>query len=96
MDLLAEFFLELLGEIVLEGGMSAASDCRRSRRQRLLILLPAALLFAAVFAGMAAGGAVFLSEGRLPAGIVLLLLDLALIACMAYQLHKILRTLSKK
>ena len=90
MDLLAEFFLELLGEIVLDGGMSAASDRRRPRGQRLLILLPIALLFTAVFAGMAAGGIVFLSEGRLPAGIVLLLLDLALIACTAYQLHKIL------
>ena len=96
MDFLTEFLLEALGELVLDGGMSAASERRRPRWLRLLILLFIALLFIAVFAGIVAGGIVFLSEGRLPVGIVLLLLDLALVACTAYQLHKILRTLSEK
>ena len=56
MDFLIEFVGEILGELVLEGGVSAASDHRRPKWQRVLILTLMALFFAAVFALMAAGG----------------------------------------
>ena len=96
MDFLIEFVGELLGELVLEGGVSAASDHRRPKWQRVLILTLMALFFAAVFALMAAGGIIMLTEHRPIAGVLMLAIDLALVVLSVYSLRRILRTFSRR
>lgn len=96
MDAIAEIFMEILGELVLEGGVSAASDHRRPKWLRVLILTLMALFFAAVFALMAAGGIIMLKDGKPIAGVLMLALDLALVVLSVYSLRKILRTFSRR
>ncbi len=96
MDFVVEILGEVLGEAILEGGVAVASDHRRPGWQRVLVLSLLTLFFAAVFAVMAVGGVFLVREGRLLAGIVLFILDLALIVLSFYKLHKILRTFPRK
>ncbi len=96
MDFVAEIFLEILGKAMIEGGMSAASDHRRPRWQRVLILSLMMLFFAAVFALMTAAGIIMVTESRPLAGAAMLVLDLGLIVCCVYGLRKILCTFSRK
>jgi len=96
MDFIVEFFGELLGEALLEGGVSAATDHRRPRWQRVLVLSLLALFFAAVFALIAAAGVIAVREGIPIAGILLFALDLALIVYSFCKLRKILRTFPRK
>jgi len=96
MDFIVEILGEVLGEAILEGGVSAASDHRRPMWQRVLILALLALFFAAVFALMAAGGIILITEDSSIAGIVLLALDLALIVFSFCKLRKLLRTFPRK
>ena len=96
MDFLIEFIGELLGELVLESGADAASDHRRPKWQRVLILSLLALFFAAVFVLMTAAGVIMLTGGRPIAGILTLALDFVLIALSVYSLRRILRTFSRR
>ena len=96
MDFLIEFAGEILGELVLEGGVDAASDHRRPKWLRILILSLIALFFAAVFVLMTAAGVIMLTGGRPIAGILMLALDVALIVLSIYKFRKILRTFSRK
>jgi len=96
MAFILELLVELLGEALLDGGVSAASDHRRPGWLRVLILSLLALFFAAVFALMAAGGVIIFREGRHAAGVVLLALDLALIVFSICRLYQILRTFPRK
>ncbi len=91
MDFIVEFLGELLGEAILEGGASIATDHRRPRWLRALVLSLLALFFAAVFTLIAAGGVIAVREGMPIAGILLIALDLALVACSICKLRKILR-----
>ena len=50
MDFIAEIVMEMLGTAIVEGGVDAASDHRRPKWQRVLILTMLALLFTAVVA----------------------------------------------
>ncbi len=96
MDFVVEILGEVLGEAILEGGVSAASDHRLPKWLRVLILSLLALFFAAVFAAMAAGGVISIRDGSPLAGIALLILDLALIFFSFCTLRKILRAFSRK
>ena len=96
MEFLAEFLFELFGEVMIDTSVDAASDHRRPRWQRVLILSLIALFFAAVFILMTAAGVIMLTGGRPIAGILMLALDLALIILSIYKFRKILRTFSRK
>ncbi len=96
MDFVVEILSEVLGEAILEGGVSAASDHRRPKWQRVLALSLLVLLFAAVFAVMAAGGVFLVRDGSPIAGVVLFILALALIVFSFCALRKILRTFPHK
>ena len=93
MDFVAEFFLEILGEAVVEGGVNAASDRRRPKWLRGLILALLGLFAAAVFAVIFLVG---LAAVRAHPLISLALF--ALDGCWAFlcvrKLRKILRTFS--
>ncbi len=92
--------MEILGEVlveaILEGGVSAASDHRRPRWQRVLALSLLALFFAAVFALIAAGGVIAVRKGIPIAGVFLFALDLALVVFSFRKLRKILRAFHRE
>ena len=96
MDFVAEIFMEILGEAIIEGGVDAASDHRRPKWQRVLILSLIMLFFAAVFVLMTAAGVIMLTDGRPVAGVLMLALDLALIFFCLHKFRNILRTFSRK
>ncbi len=96
MDFIVEILGEVLVEAILEGGVSAASDHRLPRWLRVLILSLLALVFAALFALIAAAGALAVREGIPIAGILLFALDLALIVFSLSKLRKILRALPRR
>ena len=96
MDFVAEIFMEIVWEAIIEGGVDAASDHRRPKWLRVLILSLIVLFFAAVFVLMTAAGVIMLADGRAVAGVLMLALDLPLIVFSAYELRKILRTFSRK
>ena len=96
MDFVAEIFMEILGEAIMEGGTAAASDRRRPKWQRVLILSLFMLFFAAVFVLMTAAGVIMLTDGRPVAGVLMFILDLALIFFYVHKFRNILRTFSRK
>ena len=96
MDFVAEILMEILGEAIMEGGVDAASDHRRPKWQRVLILSLVVLFFAAVFVLMTAAGVIMLAGGRPVAGILMLALDAVLIVFSICKFRKILRTFSRK
>ena len=49
MELIAEIVVEVLGELLIEGGAEAASNRRLPKLARVLILVGLGLLFSAVF-----------------------------------------------
>ena len=96
MDFLIEFVGEILAELVLEGGLDAASDRRRPVWQRVLVLALLALFFAAALGLMAWAGVLMVREGRIAAAVCLFILDLLLIVLAVCKIRKILRTFSRK
>ena len=95
MDFLLEFFLELLGEFAVEGGVSAASDHRRPKWQRVLVLAVLALFCAAVFAVILLVGVYALPDLPL-ISLFLFALDAVWVFLCVRRLGKILRTFPRK
>ena len=96
MDFLIEFVGEILAELVLEGGESAASDHRRPRWQRVLVLALLALFFAAALGLITWAGVLMAQEGRIAAAVCMFALDMGLVFFCACKIRKILRTFSCK
>ena len=91
MELFAEFILEILGELLMEGGAQAASSRRLPIWARVLILAVLGLLFLAVFAILLLVGIAAFQELPL-LSLFLLALDAAWIFFGVRKLRKILRT----
>ena len=91
MELFAEFILEILGELLIEGGTQAASNRRLSTWARVLILAVLGLLFAAVFVLILLVGVCALQEIPL-LSLVLFVLDAAWVLSGFRKFRKILRT----
>ena len=91
MELFADFVLEILGELLIEGGAQAASDHRRPMWARVLLLIVLGLLFAAVFAILLLVGIAALQELPL-LSIALLALDAVWFFLGFRKFRKILRT----
>ena len=95
MELFAEFVLELLGELLMEGGAQAASSRRLPRWARILILTGLGLLFFAVFALILLVGIAALQELPL-LSLVLFVLDAAWVFTGVRKFRKILRTIPRQ
>ena len=91
MELIAEIVLEALGELLIEGGVKAASSRRLPRWARVLILTGLGLLFSAVFAVILLVGIAALQE-LLPLSLFLFALDAVWIFLGVRKLRKILRS----
>ena len=95
MELFAEFILEVLGEFLIEGGVWAASDRRRPKWARVLILIVLGLLFLAVFAILLLVG--IAARQELPLlSLVLLVLDAAWVFAGLRKFRKILRAFPRQ
>ena len=95
MELFAEFVLEIVGELLLEGGAQAASSRRLPTWARVLILIGLGLLFFAVFALILLVGIGMFRD--LPfLSLFLLVLDAAWIFFGIRKLYKILRTFPRQ
>ena len=95
MELFAEFILEVLGELLIEGGAQAASSRRVPGWARVLILIVLGLLFFAVFAILLLVG--IAARQELPLlSLVLFVLDAAWIVSGFRKFRKILRTFPRQ
>ena len=95
MELFAEFILEILGELLIEGGAQAASSRRLPMWKRVLILAVLGLLFLAVFALILRAGIGIFPD--LPSlSLFLLALDAAWIFSGLRKFRKILRTFPRQ
>ena len=95
MELFAEFILEILGELLIEGGAQAASSRRVPGWARVLILIVLGLLFSAVFALILLVGIGALQELPL-LSLVLFALDAAWVFSGFRKFRKILRAFSRQ
>ena len=95
MELIAEIVVEVLGELLIEGGVGAASSRRLPMWARVLVLIGLGLLFAAVFALILLVGIAALQELPL-LSLVLFALDAAWIFSGLRKFRKILRTFSRQ
>ena len=95
MELFAEFVLEILGELLIEGGVEAASSRRLPGWARVLVLTVLGLLFAAVFVLILLVGIAALRELPL-LSLVLFALDTAWIFSGVRKFRKILRTFHRQ
>ena len=91
MELIAEIVVEIFGELLIEGGVEAASSRRLPGWARVLVLAVLGLLFAAVFALILLVGIAALQELPL-LSLVLFALDAAWIFSGFRKFRKILRT----
>ena len=91
MELFAELILEILGELLIEGGVEAASSRRLPGWARVLALTVLGLLFIAVFVLLLLVGLGALQELPL-LSLVLFVLDAAWFVSGFRKFRKILRT----
>ena len=91
MEFIAEIVLEVLGELLMEGGVGAASSRRLPAWARVLILIVLGLLFLAVFALILLVGIAALQELPL-LSLVLFVLDAAWVFSGFRKFRQILRT----
>ena len=91
MEFIAEIAVEILGELLIEGGVGAASSRRLPRWARILILTGLGLLFFAVFALILLVGIAAFREIPL-LSLVLFVLDAAWIFSGFRRFRRILRT----
>ena len=90
MDFILETVVEILGELLIEGGAQAASSRRLPKWVRVLILAVLGLLFLAVFAILLLVG--IAARQELPLlSLVLLVLDAAWVFAGLRKFRKILR-----
>ena len=95
MDAILEIVMEMLGTAIVEGGVSAASNRRRPRWQRVLVLAVLGLFCAAVFAVILLAGIGALPD--LPViSVFLFALDAVWVFLCIRRFSKILRTFSCK
>ncbi len=95
MDFIAEFVMELLGDIIMEGGEDAASNHRLPKWLRTLILIGLALFYAAIFAIiLLVGIGAFRDLPWMSA--LLFALDAMLVLMAVHKFRKILRTFPRK
>ena len=95
MEFIAEIVVEVLGELLIEGGGQAASSRRLPKWARVLILIGLGLLFFAVFAVILLVGIAALQELPL-LSLVLFVLDAAWIFSGFRKFRKILRTFRRQ
>ena len=94
MDFIAEFLMELLGEIIMEGGEDAAANHRLPRWLRILILIGLVLFYAAIFTIILLVGIGAFRD--LPwMSVLLFALDAMLVFMVVRKFRKILRTLPR-
>ena len=91
MEFIAEFVVEVLGELLIEGGAQAASSRRLPGWARMLILTGLGLLFFAVFALILLVGICAIRELPL-LSLVLFVLDAAWVFSGFRKFRKIMRT----
>ena len=95
MDFIAEFVIELLGEIIMEGGEDAAANHRLPKWLRILILIGLALFYVAIFTIILLVGIGAFRD--LPwMAVLLFALDAMLIFMLVHKFRKILRTFPRK
>ena len=94
MDFVAELFLEILGEAIIEGGVDAAVNHRLPKWLRVLTLAVLGLLFTAVFAVILLAGVGAFRELPL-ISLFLFALDAVFVFVTGRKLRKILRTFSR-
>ena len=95
MEFFAEFVLEILGELLIEGGAQAASSRRLPTWVRILILTGLGLLVFAVFAVILLVGIGMFQEFPL-LSVALFALDAVWIFSGFRKFRKILRTFSRQ
>ena len=95
MELIAESVVEVLGELLIEGGAEAASSHRLPKLARVLILIGLGLLFFAVFFLILLVGIAALQELPL-LSIALFALDAVWIFLGFRKFLKILHTFSRQ
>ena len=95
MDFVAELAMELLGEIIMEGGEEAASNHRLPKWLRILILIGLALFYTAVFAILLLIGLAAVRDVPL-ISFLLLALDAGWVFLGVRKFRKILRTFPRK
>ena len=95
MEFIAEIVVEVLGELLIEGGVEAASSRRLPGWARILVLIVLGLLFSAVFAVILLVGIGALQEIPL-LSLVLFALDAAWMFQGLRKFRKILRTFSHR
>ena len=95
MEFLAELVLDVLGELLIEGGVDAASSRRLPGWARVLILIGLGLLFSAVFALILLVGIAALQELPLLSP-VLFVLDAAWFFSGLRKFRRILRTFPRQ
>ena len=95
MEFVAEIVLEVLGELLIEGGVEAASSRRLPTWVRVLILVGLGLLFSAVFALILLVGICALQELPL-LSLVLFALDAGWLFSGVRKFRKIFRTIPRQ
>ena len=95
MEFIAEIIVEVLGELLIEGGAQAVSSRRLPKWARILILIGLGLLFFAVFALILLVGIAALQELPL-LSLVLFVLDAAWVFSGFRKFRKILRTFPRQ
>ena len=95
MEFLAEFLFELFGEVIIDTGVDAASDHRRPKWLRVLILTVLGLLCAVVFAVLLLVGIGAVRDLPL-ISLFLFALDAVWVFLSVHKFRKILRTFSRK
>ena len=95
MEFIAEIIVEVLGELLIEGGVGAASSRRLPKWARILILTGLGLLFFAVFAVILLVGIAALQELPL-LSLVLFVLDAAWVFSGFRKFRHILRTFPRQ
>ena len=95
MEFIAEIAVEVLGELLIEGGVEAVSGRRLPLWARVLILAMLGLLFSAVFAILLLVGIAALQELPL-LSLVLFVLDAAWVFTGVRKFRKILRTIPRR
>ena len=94
MDFIVEFVLEIFGELLIEGGVEAASSRRLPQWARVLILVGLGLLFSAVFVLILAVGICALQELPL-LSLILFALDAVWFFSGVRKFRKILRAIPR-
>ena len=95
MEFLAELLFELFGEVIIDTGVDAASDHRRPKWLRVLILTVLGLLCAVVFAVLLLVGIGAVRDLPL-ISLFLFALDAVWVFLSIHKFRKILRTFSLK